>query len=85
MEHTDFDTAADLGTLQRKYGKEIGMQVSRYYGSQLDHAAANALDNALLTQFDSYLGPTRAFSSASAPANTRANRSDSHSDNQNGL
>ena len=35
------------------------MQVSRYYGSQLDDAAANALDDALLTQFDSYLGPTR--------------------------
>jgi hypothetical protein len=59
MEHIDFDTTADLGTLQRKYGKEIGMQVSRYYKSQLDDAAANALDNALLTQFDSYLGPTR--------------------------
>ena len=40
MEHIDFDTAADLGTLQRKYGKEIRMQVSRYYGSQLDKAMA---------------------------------------------
>ena len=59
MEHIDFDTAADLGTLQQKYGSEIGMQVFQYYGSRLDVAAADALDETLMTEFDSYLGPTR--------------------------
>ena len=52
MEHIDFDAAADLGALQQKYGSEIGMQVFQYYGSRLDAAAADALDETLMTEFD---------------------------------
>ena len=59
MDHIDFDTAASKHELQRKYGNNVGNKVWQYYGSEMSSAAADVLDQLLMTQFDSMLGPTR--------------------------
>ena len=59
MDHIDFDTAASKYELQRKYGNNVGNKVWQYYGSEMSSAAADVLDQLLMTQFDSMLGPTR--------------------------
>lgn len=59
MDHIQLDTDADVQALQRKYGDSVGRKVWQYYESQMDSASSDVLDQILMTQFDSMLGPTR--------------------------
>ena len=61
MNHIQLDTDADVQALQRKYGESVGRKVWQYYESQMDNATSwsDVLDQILMTQFDSMLGPTR--------------------------